>query len=286
VGAGLTTSDFEFEPIFNLAIVAMAFSPRLLAVLNEACAFLKNLGTRAVIVTVGEDTPDMRAKMETAIQNSAFAHYPHTILVRSGQPADVLLQTADEFKADLIVAGALSKEGRVKYVMGSTARRLARQAPCSVLLYTDPQIQPKSISNMHCVVEYGRRAQSAVKMTARLAAIIDVKNLYFSHTFRVPGLLEQKKENPDSKKIIRAYQREHQRLNRHLMKYDFYGHSFQTQCLFEHNKSVTLNYTREIAADLFVLPASRDGSNLWGRLFRSDQELSLQDLPCTTLLIR
>ena len=284
--ADLTSDILEIEPVYKLAIVAAAFSQRLQYVMNEACHFLRVMNTRAVIVNVGDDTPENRSKLTEAVRNSYFKDYPCRMEIRSGQPAEVLLAAAEEMKADLIVAGALSKEHLVKYVMGSTARRIARQAPCSVLLFTDPQMEPKPIENIHCAVEYDRKAQSAVKITAYLAAVLKVQNLYFTHTFQIPNLLENKKEGVDSKKIIRAYQREDQRLKKHLAKYDFYGQTYHTQCLYERNKSVTLAFNQEIATDLFVLPGYRNSSSLWDRLFRPDNELSLQHLPCATLLTR
>ena len=286
MNSDITTQLYEFEPIFKRAVIAAALSPRLSAVLNEACSFLRLLGTHATIVNIGEDGSETREKIETAIHQSFFKDYAHSLLIHPGQPAEGLLEIAARMKADLVIAGALGKEGLVKYVMGSTARRIAWHAPCSVLLFIDPQVQPRTIQNIHCAVEYDRKAQSAVKIAAQLAMIIDVNNMYFTHTFRMPKSLELKKDIIDSKKIIRMYQREDQHLKNYLSRHEFYGHSFQTQCLLERNKSVTLTFTKEVAADLFILPGPRNNSNLWDRLIRIDQEFSLQNLPCSTLLTR
>ena len=99
------------EPVFKKAVVAAAFSPRLTAVLNESHRLLKLLGTWPIIIHVGEETPSERSKLEEAIDRSDFRDHPPICFVRNGHPADVLIDIAREYKADLIVAGALKKEG-------------------------------------------------------------------------------------------------------------------------------------------------------------------------------
>ncbi|CUI37139.1 universal stress protein [Cognatishimia activa] len=51
----------------------------------------------------------------------------------AGKPGVVIATYADEIGADLIVTGA-SRPGSEGYALGSTASRLARRAPCSVLV--------------------------------------------------------------------------------------------------------------------------------------------------------
>lgn len=59
--------------------------------------------------------------------------------VRAGTPADVILDEARELDADVIIVGA-SGRGRVqRFVLGSTADKLVRQAPCPVLVLPAPE---------------------------------------------------------------------------------------------------------------------------------------------------
>jgi nucleotide-binding universal stress UspA family protein len=53
--------------------------------------------------------------------------------VRSGSAGSAILESADSFGADLIIL-ASHKPGLQDYLLGSTAARVVRHAPCSVLV--------------------------------------------------------------------------------------------------------------------------------------------------------
>ena len=280
-------SNFEVDqPVIKRAVVAAAFSPRLHAVLNESHRILKLLGTVPVIVNVSEEVPSQRSRLEEEIDRSHFKHHPPICLVRAGSPADVLIEAAEEFKADLIVAGALKKEGLFKYYLGSVARKLARSAPCSVLLFTDPQVKPQQIKTIHCATEYDDDAQPAVEFAMSIAYQAGSPELYFTHSFRMNDWNDKKGPVLETDQVKKVYQQEDQRLKELLAGYRSQGLSYHTRCLYERSRAVTLNFTREIGADLFIVPGPRNRLGLWDRLFPHDLELALQDLPCSLLLTR
>ena len=51
-----------------------------------------------------------------------------------GAPADVLVEEAERRGADLIVVGRRGLTGAERFVMGSVSSKVARTAPCSVLI--------------------------------------------------------------------------------------------------------------------------------------------------------
>jgi nucleotide-binding universal stress UspA family protein len=56
----------------------------------------------------------------------------------AGSPADVLLETAEDFGADLIVVGSKGLTGAAGIVLGSVASSIAHHAPCDVMIiHTD-----------------------------------------------------------------------------------------------------------------------------------------------------
>jgi len=274
------------EPVFKKAVVAAAFSPRLKAVLNESHRLLKLLGAWPIIIHVGEETPSERSKLEEAIDRSDFRDHPPICFVKNGHPAEVLIDVAREYKADLIVAGALKKEGFLKYYIGSVARNIARNAPCSVLLMTDPQVKPQPIKKIHCAVEYDKEAELAVNVAADIALEVGTKDLYFTHTFREPELEDKKSIFNNTQKIKDIYKKEDYQLKKFLTQFDIPGIAYNTRCLFEKSRSVTLDFTHEIQADLFIVHGPRSKLNLWDRLFPHQLELALQNLPCSILMTR
>lgn len=274
------------EPVFKKAVVAAAFSPRLTAVLNEAHRILKLLGSWPVIVHVGDESPATRVRLEEAIELSNFQEHPPISIVRQGSPSDVLIGVAKEYDADLIVAGALAKEGLFKYYLGSVARNVARQAPCSVLLFTEPQIKPQPINRIHCAVEYRKGSEKAATVAANLAYWINTKDLYYSHTFTAAELESKKLKDNRTERIRQLYRKQDEQLQAYLQNLNLPPVPYRTRCLYDVSRSTTLNFTREIEADLFVLHGPTDRFSLWNRMFSQDLELALQHLPCSLLLTR
>jgi nucleotide-binding universal stress UspA family protein len=53
---------------------------------------------------------------------------------REGDPADALLDVAEERRADLIVVGHKGMTGARRFLLGSVPNRVSHHAPCSVLI--------------------------------------------------------------------------------------------------------------------------------------------------------
>lgn len=58
---------------------------------------------------------------------------PHTVNVREGDPAEVLVSEAERIGADLIVVGNVRMQGPTR-VLGSVGSHVLRHAPCDVLV--------------------------------------------------------------------------------------------------------------------------------------------------------
>jgi nucleotide-binding universal stress UspA family protein len=53
---------------------------------------------------------------------------------REGDPADALLDVAEETKVDLIVVGNKGMSGTRRFLLGSVPNKVSHHAPCSVLI--------------------------------------------------------------------------------------------------------------------------------------------------------
>jgi nucleotide-binding universal stress UspA family protein len=83
--------------------------------------------------TTEEDTRCDRIAKQRAAQLTAVG-IRATGEVRHGAPAKAILAAADAFGADLIVVGSRGDRGLHRMVVGSTARQILYEAPCSVLI--------------------------------------------------------------------------------------------------------------------------------------------------------
>jgi nucleotide-binding universal stress UspA family protein len=53
---------------------------------------------------------------------------------REGDPADAILDVAEETKADVIVVGNKGMTGAARFLLGSVPNKVSHHAPCSVLI--------------------------------------------------------------------------------------------------------------------------------------------------------
>jgi nucleotide-binding universal stress UspA family protein len=53
---------------------------------------------------------------------------------REGDPADVILEVAEEHKADLIIVGNKGMSGARRFLLGSVPNKVSHHAPCSVMI--------------------------------------------------------------------------------------------------------------------------------------------------------
>ena len=53
---------------------------------------------------------------------------------RQGDPADAILDVAEEQKADLIVVGNKGMTGAKRFVLGSVPNKVSHHSPCSVMI--------------------------------------------------------------------------------------------------------------------------------------------------------
>jgi nucleotide-binding universal stress UspA family protein len=77
---------------------------------------------------------DVLARAERMFREAGFAVDKHA---REGDPAQTILDVADEQNADLIVIGARGTSGLGRFMLGSVAAKLSHHAPSSLLIVRD-----------------------------------------------------------------------------------------------------------------------------------------------------
>jgi nucleotide-binding universal stress UspA family protein len=77
---------------------------------------------------------DVEATLEAAAQIAREAGLEANIHPRQGDPADAVLDVAEERGADLIVVGNKGMTGAKRFLLGSVPNKVSHHAPCSVLI--------------------------------------------------------------------------------------------------------------------------------------------------------
>ena len=157
--------------------VASTFSPRFVHVLSEAKRIRARLGSDLCLIYVGnQDEETDRKFCEVLTQLDLPLNSP--VHYAQGDPASAILQTVDENNIDMIMAGALEKEVVLHPFLGNVARRLVREAKCSVMLFTEPNIEPKPLQRMVFVADYSDYGRDALRKAIALASAEGTERLY------------------------------------------------------------------------------------------------------------
>ena len=77
---------------------------------------------------------DVAATLEEAAGQIREAGAEADTHAREGDPADAILDVAEEQKADLIVVGNKGMTGAKRFLLGSVPNKVSHHAPCSVMI--------------------------------------------------------------------------------------------------------------------------------------------------------
>jgi len=77
---------------------------------------------------------DVDNTLEEAADNARGAGVDVMVFARQGDPADAILDVAEETGADLIVVGNKGMTGAKRFLLGSVPNKISHHAPCSVLI--------------------------------------------------------------------------------------------------------------------------------------------------------
>ncbi len=131
------------------------------------------------LIYVGDCTEDTTSKFAEVLGQLGLPQ-DSTIHYEQGDPAESILRAAANNQIDMIVAGALEKEVAFHQFLGNVARRLVREAGCSVMLFTHPEETPKPLRRIVFVADqsYSDHSRAALQRTFRLAAAESCERLF------------------------------------------------------------------------------------------------------------
>jgi nucleotide-binding universal stress UspA family protein len=77
---------------------------------------------------------DVDATLKAAGEQVGEAGVEVQTFAREGDPADAILDVAEERKSDLIIVGNKGMTGAKRFLLGSVPNKVSHHAPCSVLI--------------------------------------------------------------------------------------------------------------------------------------------------------
>jgi nucleotide-binding universal stress UspA family protein len=280
-----TNAPFPFRKI----AVAIAFSPRIEAILAESKRLQNIFDAKLIFVHVGDKNLQQEQYLRDLLNRFDLNRGGNEIVWEQGDPVERILAKCKEHDVDLLVAGAMEKENLLRYFLGSVARRLSRRAKCSILMLREPSIRHKPVSKI--VVEGSDHPKTPVTVqsaiyTAKCAGaaevhIIQESDVSLMALVRSEDLTDDEAEE-QRERIIRE---EQQMLQEVLKKTGTDSLKVVTERIEGKPGYVICKYAREIKADLLLLNSPDTRLNLIDRVFPHDIEYALADLPCDLMII-
>lgn len=166
------------DPPYRTVAVASTFSPRFLQVLAEGKRAQDRLGQKLQFIYVGTRDDETTRKFQAAFVRLGLPPDSPVHYHQGEDPATAILQAVRANEVDLLVAGALEKEVVLRPFLGNVARTLVRQADCSVMLLTKPEMEPKPFCRIVFLAEYSDHGRAALSKALRLAALERCKKLF------------------------------------------------------------------------------------------------------------
>jgi nucleotide-binding universal stress UspA family protein len=143
--------------MFKSIVVGTDGSDTATQAVREAVDLARAVGAKVELVSAYEPVPDSRlrserreapedvqwainpkedveATLDAAVEIAQSAGVEVEKFSRRGDPADAILDVAEESNADLIIVGNKGMTGAKRFLLGSVPNKVSHHAPCSVLI--------------------------------------------------------------------------------------------------------------------------------------------------------
>ena len=244
-------------PYKNVA-VASTFSPRFKQVLGEAKRIRERFSADLHLIYVGERDEEIAKKFSGALAQLELP-LDSKIHYEKGDPAEAILRALAREKIDVIVAGALEKEVVLHPFLGNVARRLVREAPCSVMLFTTPAAKPKPLRRIVFVADYSEARLEALKRTLTFAAAESCERLY---VIRIITTFDQARAsirgNARERAKPGADDEEEEALEKFVLSAGVTDVPIDARCIRGNTGLAASDFVQSVKADLLVVPLEKN----------------------------
>jgi nucleotide-binding universal stress UspA family protein len=251
----------EPSPYKSIA-VASTFSPRFKQVLAEAKRIRERFSADLHLIYVGERNAENTKKFIDTLEQLELP-LDSKIHYEKGDPAEAILRTLAREKIDVIVAGALEKEVVLHPFLGNVARRLVREAPCSVMLFTTPAARPRPLRRIVFVADYSDARLEALKRTLRFAAAESCERLY---VIRIITTFDQARASIRGNASRRAKSNgddeEEEALEKFVLSAGTTDVPIEARCIHGNTGLAASDFVESVKADLLVVPLQKNASEI------------------------
>lgn len=275
--------------LYRNAGIAIATTQRLAALLAEAAYRAEYLASSFRLVHAGAHTSEKEALLVSALRDAGLPDET-PIHWAQGSPDEAIIRTIRQQHLDLLLAGAVERERTFRYFMGSVAHDLVRAAPCSLLLLTDATTEPAPLKQIAVVTDYSEGALIALTKAVRFAENEGAERVFVVRALSQYGqamLMTEgvRREQAATYQAV-ALQEEKVLLQDFIDAVGLANVPVEPHFVEGHPGPALAQFVREHRVDLLAMPSSSGFGHFFERLFPSEMEWLLRELPCNLWVVR
>lgn len=278
-------SPFPFE---NIA-TAISFSPNTKMLLGESIRLCKQFKANLILIHVGKKDIEKEYELNQLIKHFDTTSITIKIYWEEGDTVDVILRLCKENVVDLLVAGALKKENFWSFYKGSVARKLCRQAKCSLLILTQPKMEGTSFDSIVVNGVDHPKTIFSIKTSFYFAKYMKVRSIDVIEEIepsKVKTIVEDdescEKASAERESIVNEERRKMQDLLSKEMDFQL---QVKFDCLFGKPGYMIGHYTEMKKSDLLVVNSPNGKLGLLDRVFTHDLEYLLAEMPTNMMIV-
>lgn len=281
----------SLKPFKSIGI-GVAYSPNLKANLFEAARLAVFFKSKLFLVHVGEVSEDKTATLKTILKSFEKDKLDYDVVFKTGNPVNVILSTVEEKQIDLLILGAVQREHILKYYVGSIARKITREAKCSVLLLIKPSVD--RIPCQHIVVNGLKDPKTEQTITSAFYVAKQLKTQKVTIVEEINQSQVSIKVDDDKSLRKATIMKERIKLRENSRIKEIIEHipenytkqtKIKLQPIFGKKGYSIGHYAQVSRADLLIMNAPSK-MTFWDRLFPHDIEHILTELPTDVLILQ
>ena len=243
-----------------------------------------------LLVHVGERGRAQEQHIDELLLSRGIAKESVTIRWEQGEGAKAILKACDAEKVDLLVAGALKKEDLIHYYLGTIARDIMRRAKCSVLLLTQPSLDPLGFSNVVINAEDSPSVNTSLRMGINFCKKESGTWVHVVRELKMYGLAMSSSDQCSEEEYESTRQQlvrdEIEKVEKMLLSIPHEQVKVNIKVVAGKSGFELAQFAKRKEADLLVVGAPPRRFKLLDRVFTHDLEYVFADLPSNLLIVQ
>lgn len=275
---------------FTTVATAIAFSPYAEANLHESARIANMLNAKLVLIHVGLETPQKLERLELLVSQTEIDSGRVKIEFREGDPVKSILDSCAENNVSLLIAGAMKKENLLKFYTGSIARKLCRQATCSILLLTDRSVIRSQCKQIVVSGEDNKKTESTIRTANYFGKLLGAKHITIVDEIdpKESGDLAdddaQLEATAKKRQELKLKELERMKSIEKVLERDG-ALDVNHKCIFGKAGYTIGHFAAANRADLLIMNAPDRKLGFMDRVFTHNLEYVLSDLPCCLMIV-